>query len=268
MPRRSFDDGYWGDTFVQELNKDAKLLFAYLWTNKRCNSAGLYEITSKTMAFETGIEMDELPELLDILSPKVKWIKESNIVWVKNFLKHQPLSPLFLKSVADCLSKVASNPSNNGVVKEYATYYGKLGVSIGFSNGLIMVSKGFINQTEPELEQDIEQELDNKGRGDLVKQVFAGIDKLRGYRPPKRNAEAASIIRMLKKYTPKQIIETWQTLKQDKFWVDKELYMMSVESQIGAVRSGTHTRGARKDKEQSDDSSKYISGQYGRKVRH
>jgi len=246
MPRRSFDDSFWGDSFVQELDKDAKLLFAYLWTNKRCNSAGLYEITLKTISFETGIDIGVLPKLLNILSPKVKWLKEGNIIWVKNFLKHQPHSPLFLKSVADCLSKVGSNPSNNGVVKEFASYYGKLGVSIQFSNGLVMVSKGFINQTEPEQELDIEQELDNKGKGELVKEVFARIDKLRGYRPPKRKAEAASIIRMLKKYSPSQIIETWQTMKQDKFWADKELYMMSVESQIGAVQSGTHKQGAGK----------------------
>jgi len=68
-----------------------------------------------------------------------------------------------------------------------------------------------------------------------IKEVFERVDKLRGYRPPKRKAEAASIIRMLKTYTPDQIIETWQKLKEDKFWQTKELFMMSVESQIGAV---------------------------------
>ena len=78
--------------------------------------------------------------------------------------------------------------------------------------------------------------------GEKTKEVFAQIDKIRGYRPPKRKPEAAAIIRMLKLYTPDQIIETWQTMKQDKFWADKELYMMSVESQIGAVQSGTHKK--------------------------
>jgi len=77
-------------------------------------------------------------------------------------------------------------------------------------------------------------------RGDLVKQVFAQIDKIRGYRPPKRKPEAAAIIRMLNNYTPDQIINTWETLKQDKFWQKQELFMMTVESQIGAVQSGTH----------------------------
>lgn len=71
--------------------------------------------------------------------------------------------------------------------------------------------------------------------GEKVKEVFARLDKERGYRPPKRKAEAASIMRMLKVYSPDQIIETWKKLKKDKFWQDKELYMMSVESQIGAI---------------------------------
>lgn len=65
--------------------------------------------------------------------------------------------------------------------------------------------------------------------------VFKILDELRGYRPPKRAAEAASILRMLKKYTPEQIIDTWKKLKADKFYQDKELYMMTVEGQIGAI---------------------------------
>lgn len=72
--------------------------------------------------------------------------------------------------------------------------------------------------------------------GEGVRQVFSEIDKIRGYRPPKRNAEAASILRMLKKdFTPEQIIECWKTLKQDKFWSERELFLMTIETQIGAM---------------------------------
>ncbi len=74
--------------------------------------------------------------------------------------------------------------------------------------------------------------------GEKVKEIFARLDKERGYRPPKRKAEAASIIRMLKTYTPDQILGTYQKLKQDRFWVDKELFMMTIESQIGAMLGG------------------------------
>jgi len=83
--------------------------------------------------------------------------------------------------------------------------------------------------------------------GEKVKEVFLKLDNERGYRPPKRNAEAASILRMLKTYTPNQILGAYKTLKQDKFWQGKELYMMSVESQIGAmVKDGTHRGNPRK----------------------
>lgn len=179
MAKRSFNDNFWGDNFVQDIEKDAKLLFAYLWTNKRCNSAGLYEITLKTICFETGISIDDLPRLFKILESRVKWQSETNTVWVRNFLKHQPKSPLFLKSVAICLTEVNAN----GMVKEFLDYYGKQGVSIPFgngidtvsipiSNGIPSVSKGNGMETVsipfgylPEQEQElyIEQELYNGG---------------------------------------------------------------------------------------------------------
>lgn len=262
MPKRSFDDGFWGDSFVQELSKDAKLLFAFLWTNKRCNSAGIYEITLKTISFETGLDIGVLPQLLKVLEPKVKWVDSENIIWVKNFLKHQPhSSPLYMKAVYKCLEHISSN----GLVKEFIEYYDSIGVSIPYTEGIDTLS--IPHRYLPDLDKDIDKDIDNKGRGDLVKQVFAGIDKLRGYRPPKRKPEAAAIIRMLKQYTPDQIIETWRTMKQDKFWVDKELYLMSVESQIGAVQSGTHKQGNRGSDEQANDSSKYTTGKYGNFVR-
>lgn len=73
--------------------------------------------------------------------------------------------------------------------------------------------------------------------GQELRQVFGELNKLRpGYTPPKRAAEAKSILTMLKKgFTAKQIIDTWKTMKADKFWQKQELYMMSVESQIGAM---------------------------------
>lgn len=97
--------------------------------------------------------------------------------------------------------------------------------------------------------------------GESAKEVFSEIDKLRGYRPPKRNAEAASILRMLKKkFTPEQIIEAWKTLKQDKFWQDKELFLMTVESQIGAMTNRNNIT-------PKSDPDKFIHGKYGHMVK-
>jgi hypothetical protein len=90
-------------------------------------------------------------------------------------------------------------------------------------------------------------------------EVFKQLDEIRGYKPPKRPAEASSILRMLKKgFTPQQIIDTWKTMKADKFYYDKELFMMSVESQIGAM--------VNKNNAPKRDTNKYFSGDYGHMV--
>ena len=118
MTERGFDTGFWGDPFVQTLSPEGKLLFAYLWTNSHCNQAGLYEITLKTTAFETGMDEGTLPAVLESLQPKVEWYPDDNLVWVKNFVKRQSKSPMFLAAVAKCLARV----KNNGMVQDFLAY--------------------------------------------------------------------------------------------------------------------------------------------------
>ena len=64
MAERGFQTELWTDPFIQGLSPEAKLLFIYLWTNKHCNQAGLYEISLKTMAFDTGLSIETLPGLI------------------------------------------------------------------------------------------------------------------------------------------------------------------------------------------------------------
>ena len=150
MAKRSFNDNFWGDPFVQKIDKDAKLLFLYLWTNKRCNSAGLYEITLKTISFETGLSENVIPSLFEKLKEKVVWNQKDNMVWVKNFLKNQPQSPQFLKSVSDCLYNV----NCNGMIEDFRSYYDALGVSIPYRYRSNTTGRGYRYLLEPELELD------------------------------------------------------------------------------------------------------------------
>jgi len=120
MPERRFDDGYWDDPFVQSLSRDGKLLFAYLWTNKHCNPAGLYQITPSTIAFETKLGEADIPQLFEELAPKVVWYRGENLVWVKNFIKRQSISSKFLVAVARCLTSI-----NNHVAVEALIDYNR-----------------------------------------------------------------------------------------------------------------------------------------------
>lgn len=118
MPERGFNTDFWTDPFVVRLPLEAKLLYAYLWTNSRCNQAGLYQIGVETIASETKLNTDDVPGLLQMLSPKVKWYPEQDLIWVKNFIKHQAKSPKFLIAAASRLKDI----NNNGVIKELLEY--------------------------------------------------------------------------------------------------------------------------------------------------
>jgi hypothetical protein len=118
MPERRFDTRYWNDPFVMKLSLKAKLLYIYLWTNLHCNQAGFYEIAPETITFETGLTIEEIPELMGHLEPKIAWYPERNLVWVKNFLRRQSKSPKFLTAAAKCLEAINSN----GLVHEFITF--------------------------------------------------------------------------------------------------------------------------------------------------
>ncbi|MFH1087469.1 MAG: hypothetical protein V1737_02630 [Chloroflexota bacterium] len=110
MPERGFASETWNsDEWFQDLARDQRYLFIYLWTNDHCNQAGLYHITLKTIADETLFPKEALPELLSSLTPKVIWYPESNLVWVKNFLKRQSKSSKFLAAAAKCLTSIRDN---------------------------------------------------------------------------------------------------------------------------------------------------------------
>ena len=118
MPERGFNTEFWADTFVEALPPEGKLLYAYLWTNPHCNQAGLYRISLRRIAYETNLPLEELPHLIESLGPKVKWYPDENLIWVKNFIKHQSKSPKFLIGAASRLKDI----NNNGAVKELLEY--------------------------------------------------------------------------------------------------------------------------------------------------
>jgi len=119
MPERGFATETWdSDEWFQELSERQRYLFIYLWTNSHCNQAGLYHITLSTVSFATKIPKNELPDLINSLSPKVKWWPEDNLIWVQNFIKRQSKSSKFLAAAAKSLTTI----TNNKAIQELLDY--------------------------------------------------------------------------------------------------------------------------------------------------
>lgn len=70
-----------------------KLLFLYLLTNTLTNIIGIYEISIRRIAFDTGIDKDMVKNILERFEEDDKVKYENGWIAVKNFTKHQLDNP-------------------------------------------------------------------------------------------------------------------------------------------------------------------------------
>lgn len=95
---RMVNTRFWSDGFVVDhLNALDRYLFLYLLTNERTNLIGIYELSLRTAAFETGIEKEDLAKMLVRLSPKVEYF--DGWVYIRQFTSHQQSNPSVDKGI-------------------------------------------------------------------------------------------------------------------------------------------------------------------------
>lgn len=87
MTMRSVQDRFWSDGWVRKLNPLDRYLFLYLLTNEHTNWCGIYELDLGMMAFESGLDREELQRsMLPRLSPKALYV--DGWVYIPNWLRH------------------------------------------------------------------------------------------------------------------------------------------------------------------------------------
>lgn len=93
--QRMIDTGTWDDPWFSDLAPDAKLVFLYLLTNRRSTAAGAFEITIRAMEFETGIPNPRIRLILEEFGERVRWWPDHQVIWVRNFYRHQAANEKF-----------------------------------------------------------------------------------------------------------------------------------------------------------------------------
>ena len=90
--RRSVNTRFWDDPFVEELTPSEKLLFLYLLTNPLTNLLGIYEITIKRIAYDTGLPKETIQKGLERFGTVRKAYFVDNFIVLPNWLKNQSLN--------------------------------------------------------------------------------------------------------------------------------------------------------------------------------
>jgi len=107
VTKRYLDDDFWSDSFVETLPCKVKLFYIYLFTNKSVRPGGIYELTPRKIAFETGLDETEISTYFEAVKDKVAWHPQTGFVWIKNFVIHQCNNPNWADGALKSIMAVA-----------------------------------------------------------------------------------------------------------------------------------------------------------------
>lgn len=77
------------DEWFQDLDTDARLLFIYLFTNPSASISGIYRLPLRTMAFESGLPVQRVQQLLNQFAEQDKAYYADGVVWVVKMRENQ-----------------------------------------------------------------------------------------------------------------------------------------------------------------------------------
>ena len=80
---------FWEDNYTANLDPIEKLLFLYFLTNTSTTISGIYQITLKKVAVETGIDKEMVEKMLIRFERDKKFYYRDGWLGIKNFIKHQ-----------------------------------------------------------------------------------------------------------------------------------------------------------------------------------
>lgn len=111
---RYISTAFWDDSYILTLDPSEKLIFLYLLTNPLTNLCGVYQISTRRIAFDTGFDETVVVSILGRFEKDEKCIHLDGWLAMRNWLKHQSESPkvqsgieMQLKEVPEYLSKYA-----------------------------------------------------------------------------------------------------------------------------------------------------------------
>ena len=104
--QRIISTKFWDDTYIINLDPTEKLLFLYFLTNPLTNISGIYEISLRRIAFDTGIDSEMILNILKRFEKDKKAIYKNNWLCILNFIKNQNINPSVLDGIKRELKEV------------------------------------------------------------------------------------------------------------------------------------------------------------------
>lgn len=157
---RSVNTRFWDDVYIVDLDPIEKLVFLYFLTNPLTNLAGIYEISIRRIAFDTGIDKDMISKIIERFTKDNKIYYAEGHIAIPNFQNHQKYNPSMETNVKKLYESLS--PKLLEFVKKMQEQHG--GYSVGADCG----------QVEVEEEGKVEGKVE--GEGKEKKEIFLVLD--------------------------------------------------------------------------------------------
>lgn len=146
--QRYINTKFWDDSYIIDLDPIEKLLFIYFLSNPLTTIAGIYEISLKRIAFDTGIDKDMVQKIIDRFAVDQRVIYDQGWLFIINFVKHQAINPKIGIGIEETLKTVPQ------ILKDtHGIAYDRLSKTLNYINTNVNINTN-INikkEQEPEL---------------------------------------------------------------------------------------------------------------------
>jgi len=164
---RKIHTTFWTDPYVEELTQEQKLFYLYLITNTKTSQSGIYEITKKYIAYETGFTPKQVNELLSFFegTDKISYSAETNEIAIINWSKfNYNKSHKVLKCIYDDLQLIKSTELikkiyNEVYIQKLIDEESKYSVLIEYLLGIHTVSIPKLQQEEEQAQEEVQEEV-------------------------------------------------------------------------------------------------------------
>ena len=110
----------WKDNWFLDLTPEEKLLYVYLFSNELTSLSGIYQISLKVIAFETGLDYKWVVDAMLNFQAQGKIKYEDGYIWIKNLRKyHETSSPKVQTHINNDLDNIPNIP----IKTQYIAYY-------------------------------------------------------------------------------------------------------------------------------------------------
>ena len=178
---RKLQTAFWTDPFVEDLTQEQKLFYLYLITNTKTSQSGIYEITKKYIAYETGFSPAQVNELLSFFerTDKISYSAETNEIAIINWSKfnynksHKVLKCIYddlqLIKSTDLIKKIYDEVYIQKLVDEESKY--TVLIEYLYSMHTVCIPKLQQEQEQVQVQEEVEVEVEVQQQVELQVQV-------------------------------------------------------------------------------------------------